>query len=72
MATFNISERVSFTYTYAERDGKQIADGKFFKAPGNHPLGVSLKVARKTRPDAVNDIHTYAKALGQILDSELK
>lgn len=64
MATFDVNSEVSFTYSYGEEDDKQFVKGKFISRSSNSPLGVSLKVARKTREEAVDAIHRYAKLIG--------
>jgi hypothetical protein len=69
MATFDVNSDVSFTYNYREEAGKQIVEGEFFSRPSNSSLGVSLKVACKTREDAVNAISHYAKLIGSDVGS---
>jgi hypothetical protein len=63
MATFDINSDVGFNYNYSEEDDKQVVEGQFFSRSSNSSLGVSLKVACKTREEAVNAIHHYAKLI---------
>jgi hypothetical protein len=64
VATFDINPDVYFTYGYGAEDGKQFIEGKFFSHSDNSSFGISLKVSRKTREEAVNTIHHLAKLIG--------
>lgn len=64
MATLNINKKVNFTYSYGEENGKQFVEGEFFEGAGMAKLGISLKVVRDSREEAIDTIHRYAKLIG--------
>jgi hypothetical protein len=61
MATFQIDDRYSATYTVEKAGSGWVAEGQLWK--GDKPTKIRFKVTRNTRQAAVNGAHSKARSL---------